>query len=322
MRVGPLLLLPLALLARSDGDRAIYDPAGPITATAIPLDRDRPGPMQVGRLRFLQGWRLRSPNRSFGGLSTMVADHAGRFLALSDKGSVFRFRIGARGIIGPSRIATLPDTVGPKVLNDTESMAIDPATGRIWVGYEVRNAIRRFDPRLAHSTGESAPRAMARWPSPTGPESMERLRDGRFVILSENAAVPGIDRAKQALLFDGDPTEPATRVTRFAYRAPAPGFWPTDMRQLPDGRLLVLHRKLSVRDGFSASLGIFDPKAIRPGALVTAHEIARIHQPLAIDNMEALAVTQERGRTIVWIASDDNFLWLQQTLLLKFALTD
>lgn len=322
MRVGPFFLLPLALLARADGDHAVYDPAGPIVATAIPLDRDRPGPMQVGRLRFLQGWRLRSPNAAFGGLSTMVADDSGHFLAIGDKGSVFRFRIDAHGIAGPSRIDTLPDTAGPKKLNDSESMAIDPATGRVWVGYEVRNSIRRFDPSLTHRTGEWAPPAMADWPSSTGAESMERLRDGRFVILSENAPVPGTDRARQALLFHGDPTDPATRITRFAYRPPAPGFWPTDMRQLPDGRLLVLHRRFSVRDGFTASLGIFDPKAIRAGALVTAQEIARIRQPLAIDNMEALAVTREGARTIVWIASDDNFLWLQQTLLLKFALTD
>jgi hypothetical protein len=36
--------------------------------------------------------------------------------------------------------------------------------------------------------------------------------------------------------------------------------------------------------------------------------------------MEALSVTRELGRTIVWIASDDNFSPLQRTLLLKFAL--
>jgi hypothetical protein len=36
--------------------------------------------------------------------------------------------------------------------------------------------------------------------------------------------------------------------------------------------------------------------------------------------MEALSVTVENGRTIVWMASDDNFGPLQKTLLLKFAL--
>ena len=47
-----------------------------------------------------------------------------------------------------------------------------------------------------------------------------------------------------------------------------------------------------------------------------------LRAPAAIDNMEALSVTRERGRTILWIASDDNFSPLQRTLLLKFALVD
>jgi hypothetical protein len=34
--------------------------------------------------------------------------------------------------------------------------------------------------------------------------------------------------------------------------------------------------------------------------------------------MEALAVVEEQGRVIVWVASDDNLLPLQRTLLLKF----
>jgi hypothetical protein len=38
--------------------------------------------------------------------------------------------------------------------------------------------------------------------------------------------------------------------------------------------------------------------------------------------MEALSVDSENGRTILWIASDDNFNPLQRTLLLKFALAD
>ena len=36
--------------------------------------------------------------------------------------------------------------------------------------------------------------------------------------------------------------------------------------------------------------------------------------------MEALAVTRNSDDTFVWIASDDNFSVLQETLLLKFRL--
>ena len=325
MRAGLLLLLlspALALFTWGSADRARYDPSGPIVAIPIALDRDAPGPYRVGGLQFVQGWVLQSPNAAFGGLSSMVADDDGRFLAVSDAGTALRFRIGPDGIVGRSSIRPLPGTAGSKLLNDTESMAVDRATGRIWIGYEVRNGVRRFDPALSRIEAGLAPVAMQDWSAYKGPESMERLSDGRFVILAENVAAPGTMRAKQALLFSGDPTDPDTRVTHFAYKAPAAGFWPTDLRQLPDGRLLVLHRRVSVRDGVTAMLAVFDPSAIRAGSVIESREIARIRNPMAIDNMEALAVTREAGRTIVWIASDDNFWWLQQTLLLKFVLLD
>ena len=38
------------------------------------------------------------------------------------------------------------------------------------------------------------------------------------------------------------------------------------------------------------------------------------------DELQALSVAEENGRTILWIASDDNFMGFQRTLLLKFAL--
>jgi len=48
--------------------------------------------------------------------------------------------------------------------------------------------------------------------------------------------------------------------------------------------------------------------------------VARLAPPLNIDNMEALSIVSEGDKIIVWIASDDNFNPLQQTLLMKFAL--
>ena len=51
-------------------------------------------------------------------------------------------------------------------------------------------------------------------------------------------------------------------------------------------------------------------------------QIADFHRPINVDNMEALSVTREQGRTIVWIASDDNYNPLQRTLLMKFALAE
>ena len=77
---------------------------------------------------------------------------------------------------------------------------------------------------------------------------------------------------------------------------------------------------LSLADFFTARLVVIDRDAIRPGASVTGREIATLAAPLLHDNYEALAVTREAGATIVWIASDDNREWFEQSLLLKFRL--
>jgi hypothetical protein len=89
---------------------------------------------------------------------------------------------------------------------------------------------------------------------------------------------------------------------------------------LPDGRLLVLTRGFKLPFDFAAKLVVVDPAAIRPGAVVRGREIATLAKPLIHDNFEGLAVTREGNATILWIVSDDNQLFLQRSLLLKFRL--
>ena len=60
-------------------------------------------------------------------------------------------------------------------------------------------------------------------------------------------------------------------------------------------------------------------QSLPSAALITGREVAAFEGRVTRDNMEALSVTREGGRTIVWIASDDNYNPLQRTLLLKFA---
>ena len=60
-----------------------------------------------------------------------------------------------------------------------------------------------------------------------------------------------------------------------------------------------------------------------PGAVLEGRELARLHLPLNIDNMEGLALRQGgAGETLVYLISDDNFNPLQRTLLMLFALRE
>jgi hypothetical protein len=104
------------------------------------------------------------------------------------------------------------------------------------------------------------------------------------------------------------------------YRPPR-GYRITDAALLPGGGLMFLNRRVGLFEGFSARLTLAAAPRLTAGALLSGKEIAALGRPLTVDNMEALSITREGGRTIVWIASDDNFNpMLQRTLLMKFVL--
>lgn len=315
-----LLFLPLILLATTS-ITSPPDRHAAIRSHPVALDPADPGRDRVGPLRYLGGWELSSDRDDFGGISALRVQ-GDKVLAISDAGGIFRFRIGSDGAISETDFSELPAGPGTGITRkdrDSEALAIDPATGGAWVAFERHNMVWRYSPGLDRAEADAAPEAMADWPWNGGAEAMARLADGRFLIICEEPAGPG--KTHRALLFAGDPTHPGTAPVRFLYRAPPP-FWVTDAVQLPDGRLLLLHRDYAVGRGVSAALTLVDPAAIGEGALVAGRLIARFAPPTTLDNMEALAVERVGGRTILWLASDDNFSALQRTLLMKFELLE
>jgi hypothetical protein len=289
-------------------------------ASPVMLDAANPSLRKVGQLTWLGGVQLESRDPAFGGFSAMQVT-GDQFTLLSDGGNIVRFRMDAQWRISERAFAELPAGPGTGWLKqdrDSESLTGDPATGQIWVGFERANAIWRFSPGLARAEAHAAPAAMARWPDNSGAEAMVRLPGGGFVVIGERQSWPH-GKGRAALFFPGDPTEHPDSGIRFSYLPPA-GHDPSDLAMLPDGRLLVLNRRFVLPFAFSATLSVIDPAAIRPGALVQGRDIATLASPLIHDNFEGLAITREGGATIVWIASDDNQLFLQRSLLLKFRL--
>jgi hypothetical protein len=282
----------------------------------VPLEPDAPDRNAVGRLRYLGGWSITSNDPRFGGISAIHVERE-EATALSDAGSLIRFRPPGAGRAPSARIDALPEGPGSAAVKgdrDAEAMAVQG--GRAWVSFEKRNAVWRYRRDGWRREAAAAPPAMRKWRSNRGSEAMVRLPGGRFLIFSEGG---GGD--SPALLFDGDPAVAGTKATVLRYRPPA-GYRITDAALLPGGRLLFLNRRVALFEGMSAKLTMaplprLDEKTVLEGA-----EVAALRRPLTVDNMEALSVGREAGRTIVWIASDDNFNPLQRTLLLKFALED
>ena len=317
-----LLMLALALFCQWSGppERPMLGRVADITATRVPLDAANPAHAKVGALTFIGGVRLTSRDTAFGGYSSMTIDR-GLFTLLSDGGTIVRFRLDDRFRLSAPGFGDLP--VGPgtgwnKGDRDSESMTLDPQAGRVWVGYERVNQIWRYSPGLTLPAAMVAPRPMADWSDNGGAESMVRLHDGRFLVIAETSRrLPS--QARSALIFDRDPVEKPLKGFEFGY-LPPDGYDPSDATELPDGRVLILNRRLDLPFRWSAVLTLIDPRRIRPGMTIRGREIARLAQPLTVDNFEGLAITRERGATMVWMVSDDNLLFLQQTLLMKFRL--
>lgn len=292
-----------------------------IAMRPLSLDPAHPGPRRVGDLIFLNAWELRSNNEDFGGFSALTALPDGRFVGVSDAGTLIGFGLTDNDTIDRPFIAPLPDSQGSDTSyldRDSEGLTQDPESRQFWVSYEAKHAIRRFSQSFARSSGSVRPREMQGWPSNKGAESIIRLIDGRFVIISESLEE---DDTHQALLFSGDPVERGTDIARFTYRPPA-GFRVTDGVQIPDGRLIILNRKVGLPNGFAAKLALVYPSTIGKGATIEGKVIATLSAPLLIDNMEGIAVTTEGSNTIIWLISDDNFNVFQRTLFMKFRLAE
>jgi hypothetical protein len=319
MRLLPALLL--ACLAVG-GVRTIYPSVSQnIALKALPLDPAHPGPRRVGELIFLNAWELGSNNEDFGGFSALTALPDGRFVGVSDAGTLIGFGLNSDDRTDRPFITPLPDSYGPKATykdRDSEGITYDAGSGQFWVSYEANHAIRRFSRSFARSTGIVRPREMQDWPSNKGAESIIRLADGRFVVISESLED---DKTHQALLFSGDPVESGTDIARFSYRPPA-GYRVTDGVQLPDGRVMFLNRWVGLPNGFAAKLALVDPSNFRKDKAVSGKVIATLSSPLLIDNMEGIAVTKDGADAIIWLISDDNFSAFQRTLLMKFRLSE
>ncbi|MFV0645545.1 MAG: esterase-like activity of phytase family protein [Sphingomonadaceae bacterium] len=269
-----------------------------------------------GNLALLGAWNIDSTNTLFGGFSSLVTLEPGRLLSASDRGNYLEMS-SPQGNDQTAIIGRLGNPENKdKIISDIESLTRDPDSAVVWAGFELSNTIHRFGPDLK-AQGSIAPLDMAHWWSNSGPEAMTRLPDGRFIVLSEGATRRD-SQIHDALLFPSDPLDGGKPV-KFSYQPPS-GYDPVDMALLPDGKVLILLRKLRYNfpPGFETALSLADPGRIAADSIWTGEQTFFLAPPVPPENYEGLTVdTDTAGRTILWIISDDNTSIWQRTLLLK-----
>ncbi|MFN3620923.1 esterase-like activity of phytase family protein [Sphingorhabdus sp.] len=312
------LVLGLATLSVG-GFRIIYpSDSQEIDMRPLVLDPDNRARRQVGALEFMAAWELRSRHENFGGISGLVALADGRFVAIGDAGTFVNFALPHGRRKDWSSIAPLPNLAGPNISyrdRDSEGITFDPDSKQYWVSFEANHAIRRYSASFERETGIVRPKEMRGWTRNKGAECIIRLKDGRFIIIGESVD----NETHPALLFSGDPVEPASNIMPFRFRPP-PGYRVTDCVQLPDGRIAMVNRAVGFPQGFSAKISLMNSVSVGRDATISATVIASLARPLLVDNLEGIAVTREAEDTFLWLISDNNFSIFQRTILMKFRL--
>jgi len=320
-RIIPSLLLILALTPvtwlRHDPPEPSYELK--VDFRPLPLPSRAEQAAHLGAFHLEEIWQLISPHRQFGGYSALLALGNGELLAIADRNSWLRFTPPGRPrrplAIGFVRPWQLVERNG----YDSESATLDRATGHVWVGWESSNSITRHT--LDFGTWHSVfPRAMSGWGRNDGPEAIVRLADGRFIVLREGTTNWIDDSRHSGLLFAGDPIE-GKAPRAFTLAGPA-GFSVTDMTQIPDGRVLILMRKLvwPFPARFIGRIVIAGPAEIRAGGVWRSKVVAKLSSSLPVDNFEGIGMEPRADGTLtVWLISDANSALTQRTLLWKLA---
>jgi len=203
-----------------------------------------------------------------------------------------------------------------KTDQDAEAMT-EQTDGSFLVAFERNHRIWRYPsgdaPLRGTPTALPPPDGLNDLPDNRGIEAITTLADGGILAIAEGE--------------DGDTESPA-----FLWRDGAwshmryqhfENYRPSDAARLPSGDLLVLERRYTLLQGVGIRLVRVPATAIVPGALLQPVELARLLPPLSIDNMEGLSVRRDdRGETMIYMISDDNFNIVQRTLLLMFLLEE
>ena len=266
---------------------------------------------------YLGSYTWRMSEDWFGGLSALsLSADGGSMTILSDSATLAtaqirrdKGQISGVDIMSVHQLRASTGGILKGRTNDSEGLAIAP-DGTIYISFEGISRVARH--REASSRAEVLPRpkAFRSLPNNKALESLASDARGHLYTLPENA----LNSGGQIPVWHWDGR---TWSTPFSL-PPRGGFYPVSADIGPDGRFYLLERDYGFF-GFSSRLRRWDfTKDSATNEQTLLQTSAGNH-----DNLEGLSVWRDgSGRLRATMVSDDNFIALQRTELVEYALPD
>ncbi len=301
MRLRSAIQLTLALAA-----------AAGLAAAAYAANRP---PEAAGKAQYLGSytWKLNQP--WFGGFSALDLSDGGRSMTvLSDRATLVaaqiqRSRGAITGVTAQSAHGLRASTGKPLKgrSGDSEGLAV-AADGSRYISFEGAARVARYRTAQGRAKVLPRPKAFRRLPPNKSLETLAIDSRGHLYTLPERA----LDTHGQIPVWRWN----GRRWSRPFSLPPEGNFLPVDADFGPDGRFYLLERDFTLL-GFRSRLRRWDITAAGP----VKEAILLQTGPGTHDNLEGLSVwADDTGRLRATMVSDDNFLPLQRTELVEYAL--
>ncbi|MEM7042866.1 MAG: esterase-like activity of phytase family protein [Pseudomonadota bacterium] len=265
---------------------------------------------------------LTSEHDSFGGLSGLwIAADGSELIAVSDIGQRWHARPRhdengrLTGLEEGWTVADLTlgrgDGEGTRWI-DSEAVTRHGEAGLV-VAYEGEHRLRRWplEDLAAPPVHLPLPEGLG-GPSNSGMEALATLSDGRLFAIAEDVGAWGGDGLMGWVIDEATAAD-------LVYR-PGPGLVPTGADRL-DETVYVVERQFSLLGGFKTRIASLPADAVRPGARLQGSELALFRWGRLGENFEGIAARRGAdGRTYLYLIADDNFSFLQETLLVQLSL--
>ena len=275
--------------------------------------------ISLNKLKFVSGIEIKSNHPDFGGLSGLIINEDKSLISVGDQGTWLTGKIkidenGKLVEIINGRLGHLKDNENNRLYklgkSYTDAESIEPYNNKFVVSFERKHRILIFNNIFLHSEIFYDRIKYLDLPDNGGIEAMAPLKNNSIFLLSENLIHPD-DKIAGYLLSDNK--------LKKVYVKKNGSFKPTDMSNLPDGNILLLERSFSPVRGVSARISVIKYEDLKPNSVILPFTLDTLKPPMVVDNFEGISFLKlNDGGYYIFILSDDNFNFLQKTLLYQF----